>query len=60
MSNMRVLKNINETCKELQKNTSREAYDQRIVLVAAVTCPRYGVPDIDEMRHVIEAAKKLK
>ena len=60
MSNMRVLKNINETCKELQKNTSREAYENRVVLVAAVTCPRYGVPDIDETRNVIEAAKKLK
>ena len=60
MSNLRVLKTLNETCKELQKNASREAYEQRIALVAGVTCPRYGVPDIDETQNVIAAAKKLK
>ena len=60
LSNWRVLKNIKETCKELQKDTSVEAYEQRVMLVASVTCPRYGVPDVDETRRVIEEAKKLK
>ena len=60
LSNMRVLKNINETCKELQKTPSREAYEHRIILTASVICPRYGVPDIEETQNVIAAAKKLK
>ena len=60
LSNWRVLKNLKETCKELQKDTSEEAYEHRIMLVASVICPRYGVPDIEETRRVIEEAKKLK
>ena len=30
------------------------------MLTASVICPRYGVPDIDETKNVINAAKKLK
>ena len=60
LSNMRVLKNINEMCKELQKTPSREAYEHRVTLVAGVICPRYGVPDIEETKNVITAAKKLR
>ena len=29
------------------------------MLVASVICPRYGVPEIDETKNVIEAAKQL-
>ena len=60
LSSWRVLKNLNETCKELQKDGSKEAYEHRVMLTASVTCPRYGVPAIEETRNVIDAAKKLK
>ena len=59
LSSWRVLKNINGILKELQKNNSKEAFNQRVMLVSSVICPRYGVPEIDETRNVIEAAKKL-
>ena len=45
--------------KELQKDSSQEAYNQRIQIAAAVNDPRYGMPELEETRYVIEAAKKL-
>ena len=60
MSSWRILKNINDVCKELRKDPSQEAFQQRVVLTASVICPRYGVPKIDETESVINAAKKVK
>ena len=59
MSGWRVLKSINAVLKELQKDSSQEAYNQRIQIAAAVNDPRYGMPELEETRYVIEAAKKL-
>ena len=60
LSTWRLQKNLNNTLKELQKDSSQEAYDERVMILAAAICPRYGVPQLDETRYVIEAAKKLK
>jgi tyrosyl-tRNA synthetase len=60
LSSFRILKNLNETCKELKNNPSQKAFEQRVMIVASVNCPRYGVPQIHETQEVIEAAKKLK
>ena len=60
LSNFRILKNLNETCRELKNNPSKAAFDQRVMIVASVICPRYGVPGIDETKDVIAAAKNLK
>ena len=60
LSNWRILKNVNDTLKELQKNKSEVAYNQRVQLVAAVCCPRYGVPAVEETRSVIEAGKVMR
>ena len=60
LANYRALKNLKETCRELRNNPSKEAFDLRTVLVASVICTRYGVPDVDETRDVIEAAKRMK
>ena len=45
--------------RELQKDSSQVAFNQRVQLVAAVIDPRYGVPEIEETKYVIDAAKKL-
>ena len=60
LSNWRALKNMKETLKELQNDSSREAFNHRVMLVASVICPRFGVPDIGETKNVIAAAKELK
>ena len=60
LSTWRLQENLNNTLKELQKDSSQEAYDERVMILAAAICPRYGVPQLDETRYVIEAAKKLK
>ena len=60
LSNWRILKNVNDTLKELQKNKSEVAYNQRVQLVAAVFCPRYGVPAVEETRSMIEAGKVMR
>ena len=60
LSSFRILKNLNETCKELKNNPSQKAFEQRVMIVASVICPRYGVPQIHETQEVIEAAWKLK
>ena len=60
MSTLRILKNVEDVCKELRKDPSQEAFNQRVLLVASIICPRYGVPKIDETDNVIRAAKKVK
>ena len=60
LSDWRVLKNVNDTLKELQNDPSEEAYKQRCIILASATCPRYGVPQVQETRRVIEEAKQLK
>ena len=60
LSDWRVLKNINDTLKKLQNDPSEEAYKQRCIILASATCPRYGVPQVQETRRVIEEAKQLK
>ena len=52
--------NIAETCRELRRDATQAAFDQRVMLVASIICLSYGVPDIDETRDVIEAAKNFK
>ena len=59
LSSWRVLKNVNDMLRELKKDPSLEAYNHRVMLTASTICPRYGVPNIDESRNVIDAAKKL-
>merc|ERR1711954_145101 len=59
LSSWRILKNLNNNLKELQKDNSRETFDQRVMIVASVMCPRYGVPNVDETRTVIEAATNV-
>ena len=60
LANYRVLKNLNDTCRELRNDPSKAAFDQRAILVASVICTRYGVPAIDETQDVIKAAKRMK
>lgn len=61
LAKYRMIKNVNETCKELRNNPSKSAFHQRAMAIAAIICPRYGVPEgIEETRDVIEAAKLMK
>ena len=60
LANWRILKNVNDMLRDLQKDQSEEAYKQRVMLVASVICTRYGVPQVEETRNVIEEAKRLK
>ena len=60
LSDWRIVKNINDTLRELQKEGTEEAYFQRVMIVAASSCPRYGAPSVEETRLVIEAAKVMR
>ena len=61
LAKFRVIKNINETCKELRNNSSKDSFNQRAMIIASVICPRYGVPEgIEETRMVIDRAKEMK
>ena len=61
LAKYRVIKNINETCKELRNNPSNDSFNQRAQIIASIICPRYGVPKgIEETRNVIDAAKIMK
>ena len=60
LSNWRLLKNINDTLKELQKDNSTESYKQRVMIVASAYDPRYGLPKIEETRNVIDKARDLR
>ena len=59
LSSWRAMKNMNKALKELQNVNTKEAYDQRVMLLASVICPIYGVPEVEETQNVIEAAKQL-
>ena len=60
MSERRIVKNLRETLSELRKDSSREAFNDRVKIVASVVDHRYGEPDLGETRNVYEAAIKLK
>ena len=60
LSSIRVVKNLNEVFETLQMDNSSKAFDQRVMLAAAVIDPRYGPPKINETRNVLEKAKAVK
>ena len=60
LSSWRILKNINETLRELKKNPSDEAYSQQVIITASAMCSRYGDPGLEDTRRVLEEARAVK
>ena len=56
----RCLKNLIETLQELRKDSSVNAFEQRVAIVASVIDHRFGCPDLGETYNVMKAAKNLK